>query len=180
WAITQKHEVPLRVPFRYLPIFGVSSDEPREILFLDESRRSKKVIFGQPVFLSNFQCSLPAVASAKVGISSFAGALAEMIVVHDTVPSKNSPRRHSKFNQILHMTLPTDERGGVKIDDPPLDHFLPPRASFILSRALGHDDHRYSATHTAIRSNERSQIVPAVNRHHIGLHLPQSLPKRAP
>src|SRR5206468_2217508 len=94
-SITQQHEVPRLVgvvagvgdpgPFQPVSIFRVSSDKPREILLLDESRRRQKVILRQPIFFSNFECSLPAVAgysaeaaakagSAKVGISNFENA----------------------------------------------------------------------------------------------------------
>ena len=68
--------------------------------------------------------------------------------------------------------LPADERGRVQTDDSPLDGFLPPGARFILARALRHDDHGYPPAHTAIRGNQRSEIIPAINRHHIWIRLP--------
>src|SRR5438552_12403342 len=72
-AIAQQHEIPRRVScdFRLLSVFRVSPDKSREVFLLNESRRSKEVIFRQPVLVSNFECSLPAVASAKMGISNF-------------------------------------------------------------------------------------------------------------
>src|SRR5204863_6442390 len=74
--------------------------------------------------------------------------------------------------------LPADECGRVQTDDSPLDGFLPPGARFILARALTHDDHGYAPVHTAIGGNQRSEIIPAINRHHIWIRLLQSRPER--
>ena len=67
--------------------------------------------------------------------------------------------------------LPANERRRVQTDDPPLDGFLPPSARFILASALRQHDYGYLAAHTAIRYNERSEIIPAVNRDHITVRL---------
>src|SRR5262245_25092297 len=104
-------------------------------------------------------------------ISDLASAFAEVIVIHYIIASKNPIYWHSKFNQVLDVPLAANERGRVQPDDPPLDRLLPPGTRFILARALRHDDHRYPAAHTGFRGNERSKIIPAVNRHHIRIRL---------
>src|SRR6266480_2994936 len=78
------------------------------------------------------------------------------------------------------MTLAADECGRVQTDDSPFDGFLPPGTRFILARALRHDGHGYPAAQTTIRGNERSEIIPAVDRHHIRIRLLQSRPERTP
>src|SRR5437762_2132748 len=165
-AITQQHEIPRRVScdFRLLPVYRVGSDESREILLWNKSRRSKKIIFRQPVLVSDFECSLPAVApkafgatkagSAKVGISNFCSATRKVMVIDHVVSGKDSFARHSKFNQIVDVPLTADECGRVKIDDPSLEHFLPPGARFVLPSTLRHHNHRYSTGHATIRRSQ--------------------------
>src|SRR5262249_46262902 len=59
-------------------------------------------------------------------------------------------------------------------------HFLPPSARLVLASALGHYDHWYSSTHTATCRDERSEIIPAVDRDYIRICLLQRRPKRPP
>src|SRR5207244_13442565 len=105
------------------PIFAVSSDKLWQILLLDESGRGEEKILRNRAFLSD----LRPLTSELVRL------LAEIFVIDHIVSGKDSFARHSKFHQILDVTLAADACGRVQTGDSPFDGFLPPGARFILA-----------------------------------------------
>src|SRR6476620_8569867 len=101
-------------------------------------------------------------------------------MVIDYIVSNEDPFAvYSEFHQILNVTLAAYECSREQVNHSPLDGFLPPCARFILARALRHHDHGYPAPHTAIRGNERSEIIPAIDCDHIRIRLLQSRRERS-
>src|SRR6266513_799284 len=105
------------------------------------------------MFFSNF------VRLKRIRIPNLESPLLKESVIHDVVSGKDALTRHAEFNEIFNVTLTAHERGRVKINDPSLNNFLPPRARFVLASALRHYDHGYSALDTAIRGSQRSEII---------------------
>src|SRR5436309_13888242 len=114
----------------------------------------------------------------RIRIPNLESPLLKVSVIHDVVSGKDALTRHAEFNEIFNVTLTSYQGGRIKIDNPPLNNFLPPSARFIPASALRHYVHGYSALDTAIRGSQRSEIIPAVDRHHIGIRLLQRPPKR--
>ncbi len=104
----------------------------------------------------------------------------KIVVIDYIVPDEDPFARHPEFDQILDVALAAHECGREQINHSPLHGFLPPSARFILPSALRHHDHGYPAAQTAIRGNERSEIIPAINRDNIWIRLLQSRPERSP
>src|SRR5206468_3520712 len=108
--VTEDHEIPRRAlladvraltsDLRPLSIFFVSPDEPRQILLLDEPRRSNKVILRQPILSSNFEFR----------ISNFDGTSRKVSVIDYIVSGKDAVTRHPKLNQIFNVTLTAYQR----------------------------------------------------------------------
>src|SRR5204863_4891275 len=96
-TVTQQHEVPRCAArgFRLLSIFRVSSDQSRKVLLFNESRRSEEVILRQAVLFSDI-CLLT---------SDLLRLLAEILVIHYIVASKNPLPWHGKLNEIFNVAL---------------------------------------------------------------------------
>src|SRR5439155_6713806 len=116
----------------------------------------------------------------RIRIPNLESPLLKVSVIHDVVSGKDALTRHAEFNEIFNVTLTAHERGRVKINDPPLNNFLPPSARFIPASALRHYHHRYSQLHATPRGSQRSEIVPAVNCHYVRVCLLQRPAKRFP
>ncbi len=79
---------------------------------------------------------------------------AKVFVIDYIIAGKDSFTRHPKLNEILDVSPTAHQSGGKKGDDPPLDHFLPLCARFILSGTLGHDNHWDPATQTTVHGDQ--------------------------
>src|SRR5205809_8072671 len=109
----------------------------------------------------------------RIRIPNLESPLLEVSVIHDVVSGKDALTRHAEVNEIFNVTLTSYQGGRIKIDNPPLNNFLPPSARFIPASALRHYHHRYSLLHATPRGSQRSEIVPAVNCHYVRVCLLQ-------
>src|SRR5881409_160330 len=124
------------------------------------------------MFFSNF------VRLRRIRIPNLESPLLKVSVIHDVVSGKDALTRHAEINEIFNVTLTSYQGGRIKIDNPPLNNFLPPSARFIPASALRHYHHRYSQLHATPRGSQRSEIVPAVNCDYVRVCLLQRPPKR--
>ena len=116
----------------------------------------------------------------RIRIPNLESPLLKVSVIHDVVSGKDALTRHAEFNEIFNVTLTSYQGGRIKIDNPPLNNFLPPSARFIPASALRHYHHRYSLLHATPRGSQRSEIVPAVNCHYVRVCLFQRPAKGFP
>src|SRR5881398_2500546 len=88
----------------------------------------------------------------RIRIPNLESPLLKVSVIHDVVSGKDALTRHAEFNEIFNVTLTSYQGSRIKIDNPPLDNFLPQSARFIPASALRHYHHRYSLLHATPRT----------------------------
>src|SRR5438093_5437226 len=116
----------------------------------------------------------------RIRIPNLESPLLEVSGIHDVVRGKDALTPHAEVNEIFNVTLTCYQGGPIKIDNPPLNNFLPPSARFFPASALRHYQHRYSLLHATPRGSQRSKIVPAVNCHYVRVCLLQCPTKGFP